>query len=367
MNLLQFIIIVSWIVFFFVWIDLFNRKKINIIHLGISFICIWSIVFLIAHPVYLDRLWLLFWTARWADVIVYWWIIFLSYFALSQVNYNIAKDHLLSELVSWIAIKNNSNLDMLCDTDYINEKDDFLIMIRVYNEASVIEQTLESVISAWYTKILCIDDWSKDFSVEKIKNIQKKYKNSVRLHVLEHVINRGPWAPNKTWFEYIRQNAHRLWVSWIVMFDADWQMDIANMVNFQKQIKINKQKWKNIDVYFWSRFKWSKPKNMPLMRKILLQVNSFVSRILYTIYLSDHHCWYRVLSIYAVKRIQLYTDWWHYANELLEQVVMHKLWYNEIPVSIKYTPYSLSKTHGQKNMNSIFLWIEMLYKKFFFK
>jgi hypothetical protein len=39
--------------------------------------------------------------------------------------------------------------------------------------------------------------------------------------------------------------------------------------------------------------------------------------------------------------------------------------YQEIPVHIRYTDYSLGK--GQKNSNGLRLWLEMIYKKIFFR
>jgi hypothetical protein len=38
-----------------------------------------------------------------------------------------------------------------------------------------------------------------------------------------------------------------------------------------------------------------------------------------------------------------------------------------VPVHIRYTEYSIHKVHGQKNSNSLKLWIEMIYKKIFFR
>jgi hypothetical protein len=35
----------------------------------------------------------------------------------------------------------------------------------------------------------------------------------------------------------------------------------------------------------------------------------------------------------------------HYANELNEQIRMHRLKYIEVPIEIKYTDYSINKKH----------------------
>jgi hypothetical protein len=119
-------------------------------------------------------------------------------------------------------------------------------------------------------------------------------------------------------------------------------------------------------LYLWSRFiNWAKVDNMPFSRKIILKISKLIVRIFYWTKVSDPHNWYRVISLNALKKINLSSDGMHYANELNEKIKKYKMKYQEIPVHICYTDYSLKK--WQKNSNSFKLWIEMIYKKIFFR
>jgi hypothetical protein len=141
-------------------------------------------------------------------------------------------------------------------------------------------------------------------------------------------------------------------------------MDIADLAAFDAAIQGDQG---SVDIYFGSRFVWVDPTNMPLMRKIVVKLWRWVTRALYGIDVSDQHCWYRVLSKNAVSRITLTADNRHYANQLVEEVAKHRLRFREIPVHIAYTDYSLWKTSGQRTINALFLWFQMLYQKFFFR
>lgn len=55
---------------------------------------------------------------------------------------------------------------------------------------------------------------------------------SDRIHFLRHVVNRGGGAALETGFEYIRQYSRQYHWEFVVTFDADGQMDIADMEVF---------------------------------------------------------------------------------------------------------------------------------------
>ena len=59
--------------------------------------------------------------------------------------------------------------------------------------------------------------------------------------------------------------------------------------------------------------------------------------------MTDPHNGYRVLPLEFVQRANITSDGMAYASELLEEA--HRLGFKivEVPVKIKYTPYSLKK------------------------
>lgn len=364
MTLLSFLIIIVSIIFLFFWIDLYKRKKANILHL---IIFAWWAALLIYFAIdwdALNKFWQIFWLARWSDVIVYAAIVILAYFYIWSINSQTKDRQEITRLISALAIhKEYENLkDKIKNYKNIDEKDDFVFNIRVYNESKMVGQVIDEVVAAWFRKIVLINDWSKDNSLEILKEKQKQYDECL-IVVLSHEINRGWWAANQTWYKFIQDYADDLQVKRFVGFDSDWQMDVNDMKLFMQSIK--EDKW-GIDAYLWSRFvEWWIAENIPTSRKIILSISRFVTRLFYHIKVSDPHNWYRVIKIEEFKKIKLTADWMHYANEVNEQLKKLKLKIREIPVHIRYTDYSLWK--WQKNSNSIKLAVEMIYKLIFFR
>jgi hypothetical protein len=82
---------------------------------------------------------------------------------------------------------------------------------------------------------------------------------------------------------------------------------------------------------------------MPGMRKIILRIAKFVTRIFYGANISDPHNGYRVISLSILRKFVITADGMHYANELNEQIKRHHMKYREVPVHIRYTEYTLKK------------------------
>lgn len=103
------------------------------------------------------------------------------------------------------------------------------------------------------------------------------------------------------------------------------------------------------------------------MRRIILRISRVITFVFYGANVSDPHNGYRVISLDALKKINITADGMHYANELNESIKKLKLSFEEVPVHIRYTEYSLNKAHRQKNSNSLKLAMEMIYKKIFYR
>ena len=365
MTFLQILFILASIGFIFISWDLRKRNKITLlvfiaIILGSIFVLIgaFNIEFINAFSQKVG-------IERGAELIVYCCIIFLWLAYLNLANDNQKDQAELSRLVSHLAIR--ETLEYLKtkklpfkDTE---EKQKYLLHVRVYNEATTLKESIEQVIQYGFTKFLFINDGSNDTSLELLEELQATHPEC-DIIICSHPINRGGGAANKTGFSFIKQHHQLLNIEYVITFDPDGQMDIWDMNAFLQAIK--KDTKKNIDLFLGSRFvKGGSTDNMPFSRKIILQISRFVTRLFYGVKVSDPHCWYRIFRVEALKRIELTADGMHYANEINEQIKQKKLRYQEVPIHIKYTEYSLHK--GQKNANSIRLGIEMIYKKFFFK
>ena len=364
MTLLSFLIVVVSIVFLFFWIDLYKNKKANILHLLVFGGWAALLIYFAINWEALNRFWAMFGLARWSDVIVYAAIVILAYFYIWTVNNQTRDKQELTRLVSAIAIHKTYEQvkDKIKNYKNKTQKDDFVFNIRVYNEAKMVGKVIDEIIAAWFKKLVLINDWSKDNSLEILKEKQNQYPDCLII-ILSHEINRWWWAANQTWYKFIQDYAEELQVKRFVGFDSDWQMDIKDMENFIKHI--NQDKWKYW-AYLGSRFvEWWVAENIPTSRKIILAISRFVTRMLYGIKVSDPHNGYRVIEINDFKKIKLTADGMHYANEVNEQLKKNKIKYKELPVHIRYTDYSLQK--WQKNSNSLKLAAEMIYKLIFFR
>lgn len=330
----------------------------------------------------LDQFWQIFGVARWADLLVYISLIVLFYFYINLLNNHTKDKHNLTRLVSRHAILDTyetekENIKNFKNTDY---KDEFVLNIRVYNEAEAVWSVIDEILAAWFRKLVLINDWSQDNTLQVLQEKKKQYPHAL-LIILSHTINRGGWAANQTWYNFIKKYWDELKIKRFVGFDSDGQMDIKDMEVFidrirneevrvahliEKKADMSVYKNRPNDLYIWSRFVyWWKAKNIPKSRKIILFISKIVTRIFYWTKVSDPHNGYRVVSLPSLRKINLTADGMHYANELNEQIKKLKFKYEEVPVHIRYTDYSLTK--WQKNSNSIKLAMEMIYRKVFFR
>lgn len=168
----------------------------------------------------------------------------------------------------------------------------------------------------------------------------EKYEDNVTILLLSHAINRGGGAANKTGLSFLQSNYDRLAISWVVTFDADGQMDIADMDVFHSYIQAHS----SVKAFLGSRFiKGGEAENMPVGRKIVLWGSKLVTLIFNRLRVSDPHNGYRALHVSTLSKITLSSDGMTYASELLDCIRRNKIAYKEVPVHIKYTEYSLSK------------------------
>lgn len=356
LSVVQLVVIVCAVLFLFIWYDSFKRQKINWLHLIVFTLWVVWVLTLLAFPSYQIHLAKLTWVARWADVIIYTSIIcgVFGYFQLINTN---TKTHFqLTKLISESAIKEWSNKNKLP----IKNNTKPWILIRAYNEEGRISWVIEDLIYHWYNTIIIVNDWSKDSTSEKIEDLKHKFRD-IDIIDLHHTINRwwGSW--NKTLFSFIAKYWKKIWITRRATIDADWQMDVKDIDKF-----FNYTKESDFDIIFWTRFtEWARVDNFPVIRKIILRWGRLLIKVMYGTWVTDPHNGMRLFSTSALEKIHIDSDSFNYANEIIEQVCIHRLKYIELPTHIIYTDETLAK--GQQNSNAIKMLIEMIYKKFFYR
>ncbi len=353
MTWLDIIIIVTWVIFIIFSIDLYQRKKFTLLH----FVVFWwgtaATIFFSRFPWSLDAFGNLFGLARWADLVVYLSIIFLWYWYVEIINLLTKQSNELSNFVSAEAV-NNKYKSMWHETN-------IWFLIRAYNEEETIKEVIVEIIQKWYTYILICNDWSSDATWEIIEKLSVEYSSLTTIVHLRHLINRGPWAANKTLFSYVKKNSTRIKeIYWRITYDADWQMNIDDMDIFEANMS------NDVDIILWSRHitGWESLW-IPLSRKIILSLSKIFTLMTTWRRFSDPHNWFRAISSETLLKLDIQSDNMTYASELLSELLRLNSTIREVPVSIRYTEHSLNK--WQKNSNWLKIVRELLYKWWFYK
>ena len=206
------------------------------------------------------------------------------------------------------------------------------IIIPAYNEEKMIAEVIKTLRTS-YSHVFVIDDGSTDRTAEVAAAAGAK--------VLRHVINRGQGAALETGLRAAFLDGADI----VVTFDADGQMQPADIPALTAPIEAGL-----CDVVLGSRFLKAndeeKTTNMPLLRRWTLKAGLLFTRLTTGLKLTDTHNGLRAFSRGAVAKINLRCDRMAHASEILEEISRLGLRYREVPVTIKYTDYSMAK--GQK-------------------
>lgn len=212
------------------------------------------------------------------------------------------------------------------------------IIIPAYNEDKVISNVVSDVCRRGYS-VIVIDDASSDNTAEKA--------HAAGAYVCRHAINLGQGAALQTGISFaLRHNAQ-----FLVTFDADGQHQADEIPAMLAPLLSG-----TADVTLGSRFlrPESAPTMPPLRRKILYLATLF-TRFTTGLALTDTHNGFRGFSRAGALKLSLRQDRMAHASEILNEIADKNLRYQEVPVTILYTAYSLAK--GQKLSNSFnILW-----------
>lgn len=241
------------------------------------------------------------------------------------------------------------------------EKSDFMFHVKGLNESKTIGKVIDEIIWAWFSKILVVNDGSTDTMPDIVQEKIRQYDDKL-IVLVNHLINRRHGWGNKTGIQFFSKFGKACDIKYVVFFDADDQMDIADMESYISFL----QERPDVDVIQWSRFvTGGVATNMPFMRKVILFGAKLLTRIFNGMRITDPHNGYKCFKLESLSLIKLYTDTTAYANELIDEYKRLNFTVVELPVHIKYTDYSLGK--WQKNNNAINILLELIYRKFFFR
>ena len=200
-------------------------------------------------------------------------------------------------------------------------------VIPAYNEEKSIRRVVKELKISGYKDIIVIDDCSKD-------NTNKEAAKQ-GVVVLKHVVNRGQGAALRTGTDYALKKG----AEFIVHFDSDGQHRVEDLPAMLRPVVKGR-----VDVSLGSRF--LRKTQMPFSRRFLLKGSVLVQWMFYGVKLTDAHNGFRVLSRKAAQQIRINSDRMEHASEIVEEIVKKKIKYKEVPVTIRYTGYSMKKGEG---------------------
>jgi len=216
------------------------------------------------------------------------------------------------------------------------------IVIAAYNEQSRICAVLNSLLPN-YPNVVVVNDASTDRTATILKDSAA--------YVLHHCVNRGQGAALQTGIEFALLQGADV----VVTFDADGQHDAGEISRLVAPIVAGE-----CDVTLGSRF-LGRTEGMPLFRKVVLKLGIVFTRLFSRIRVTDIHNGFRAFSRHAASCIHLQMDRMAHASEILDQIRQNGLRYREVPVTIRYTAYSLEK--GQSSWNAIKIALELVLRR----
>ncbi|KKP94035.1 MAG: putative glycosyltransferase [Parcubacteria group bacterium GW2011_GWA1_36_12] len=222
-----------------------------------------------------------------------------------------------------------------------------LIVVPAFNEVAVIHSVLKSLpkklpgISE--LRIVVVNDGSTDSTQEEAQR--------AGVEVLTHSINRGLGAAIKTGLEVAKRGTYDL----MVTFDGDGQHDPADVAKIVDPIIKKKA-----DLVIGARFK--RLQNIPIDRLILNWFANLATLMIFGVTSTDSQSGLRAFSKKAIELIDFKGERMDFSSEILLEAKKHNLVVVEVPIKAIYTPYSRAK--GQKNLNSLAVFLRFLVRIF---
>lgn len=207
------------------------------------------------------------------------------------------------------------------------------VVVPAYNEATTIGDVIAALLEH-FTDVICVDDGSHDATAALAA--------AAGAHVVRHAINLGQGAALQTGFEFVLRHRDS---AFVVTFDADDQHDPLDAVAMVK-VAIEE----GLDVVLGSRTAGATT-DQPRGRRWLLRAGVLFTRVTTGLPVTDTHNGLRVLSRRTLSSVRLRLSGMAYASELESAIASLGLQWREVPVTIRYTPYSRSK--GQGNLNAV--------------
>jgi len=216
------------------------------------------------------------------------------------------------------------------------------IVIPAYREAQVLSGVIEQL-RRIVPRIVVVDDGSKDDT--------GRAALAAGATVLTHLVNLGQGAALQTGITYALQQG----AEYIFTFDADGQHAPESLAVLAEKMSAT-----GADVVLGSRW-LGRVEAMPGLRRRMLRLAVVFTRLHSGLGVSDTHNGLRLFTRSAASRLQITQARMAHASEILEQIGAFKMHFEEAPVTVRYTEYSLRK--GQKVSGMFRVLLDIFYAR----
>ena len=220
---------------------------------------------------------------------------------------------------------------------------DVWLVVPVFNEETVIADVLAHVLRT-FPNVVCVDDGSKDNSAARILGSGA--------HLLRHPINLGQGAALQTGLSYALSRPR---AEYFVTFDADGQHQVEDV-----ETMIGVLRTKEADVVLGSRF-LGEAHDVPALKKLVLKTAAALSGNSRRLGLTDAHNGLRAFNRAVAEKVDITQAGMAHASELVDFLARSNFRVREVPVTIKYTEYSMSK--GQSLLNGVNIMFDLALRR----
>jgi glycosyltransferase involved in cell wall biosynthesis len=216
--------------------------------------------------------------------------------------------------------------------------DDVYVVVAAYCEPGVITETVSTLVDC-FPHVVVVDDGSPDATAKRASRAGAV--------VLRHPFNLGQGAALQTGIAYALKQGAR----YVATFDADGQHAISDLKRMLEVLKED-----NLDIVLGSRF-LGEAHDLPRLRWIGLKAAVLFTKLTSGLRLTDTHNGLRAMTADAARKLTMRQNRMAHASEIINGIARFRLRYREVPVTIRYSEYSLSK--GQKLTGSVNILVEL--------
>ena len=215
------------------------------------------------------------------------------------------------------------------------------VVMPCFDEAGVLGSVLADLVPFGYS-VVVVDDGSAVPAATHVTHPD--------VRVVRHCVNLGQGAALQTGFDY----ALRHGAEFLVTFDSDGQHLASEIASLVEPLRNG-----TADVALGTRFAMGGVAvDISRKRATVLKLATILSRQTTGLDITDTHNGFRAFTRAAAGRLRITQNRMAHASQILEEIARSEMRYVEVPVTIRYTEYSLKK--GQKLANGFnILWESM--------